>query len=200
MSLKIKTNIAAVLILSLSLFLFFFLVQPCLTQAIKNGESLAAIRQNSAALEVQIKSLQNFRPRYENEIIPMLQANEKLFIDPKSPVAFIALMEEAGSKDNLAINISSAQIFSAKNSAERFWPSLNFQISLNGSLPSVLRFIEKMANLPYLIEIHGLNITKDNSQSQNEIKADSGQENKKTAGLPQKEKVQAVFNLKIYTK
>ncbi len=196
MSLKIKTIVAAALILSLSLFLFFFLVQPCLTQAIKSGEDLVAIRQNSAALEVQIKSLQNFRPRYENEIIPMLQTSEKLFIDPKSPVAFITLMEETASKEDLTINISSAQIFSAENPAERSWPSLNFQISLNGSMPDVLRFIERMANLPYLIEIHGLNISKDSSQYQ----AVTGEKNKKPADLPQKEKVQAVFNLKIYTK
>ena len=63
-------------------------------------------------------------------------------------------------------------------------------------MPDVLRFIERMANLPYLIEIHGLNISKDSSQYQ----AVTGEKNKKPADLPQKEKVQAVFNLKIYTK
>ncbi|MFA7715107.1 MAG: hypothetical protein WCX77_03310, partial [Candidatus Paceibacterota bacterium] len=77
MSLKIKTNIAAALILSLSLFLFFFLVQPCLTQTIKSGEDLTAMRQNSASLEVQIKSLQNFKPRYKDVIEPNLQTSEK---------------------------------------------------------------------------------------------------------------------------
>ena len=119
MSLKIKTIVAAALILSLSLFLFFFLVQPCLTQAIKSGEDLVAIRQNSAALEVQIKSLQNFRPRYENEIIPMLQTSEKLFIDPKSPVAFITLMEETASKEDLTINIFFRSNFFCRKSCRK---------------------------------------------------------------------------------
>ncbi|MFA7715294.1 MAG: hypothetical protein WCX77_04325, partial [Candidatus Paceibacterota bacterium] len=95
-------------------------------------------------------------------------------------------------------NISSAQIFASENAAEGSWPSLNFQISLNGSLPNVLKFIEKMTNLPYLIEIHGLNIAKDSQpQTQDEMKTNT---EKAIGQIYPPQKIQAVFNLKIYTK
>lgn len=200
MSLKMKTNILAIMILALSLFLFFFLIQPCLTQAVKNGEDLTAVQKNSAELDARIKNLQEFKPRYEQEIKPKLQESKNLFIDPQNPVPFISLMEESAGKDGLAIDISSARIFSVEKTDGEMWPSLNFRISLKGPASGILKFMERMNSLPYLIEIHGLNVAKDD-QAEPEIKIPA--ESKKTAGqayLPGKNNVRAVFNLKIYTK
>lgn len=192
MSLKAKINITICLIFLLSLALFFFLIRPCLIQAVKNGENLMEMKKNTAISEIQIKALQDFKPRYEQEIKPMVQESEKLFIDLKNPVAFISLTEDLAIKNGLNIDISSAQIFTAENTGE-VWPSLNFKISLNGPFSEILRFIEKMSNIPYLIEIHNLNIEK-TSQIQN--KNQTAQDAIVSASLQS----QASFNLKVYAK
>lgn len=202
--LKTQTNISIVTVTALAFLLLFFLIQPCLTQAVKSGEKLSEMKEESAVLETKIKNLQNFKPKYEKEIKPILQSKEDLFIDPQNPVFFISLMEESALQNGLVIDISSAQIFTAQNAPEEPWPSLNFKISLNGTMPEILKFLERMANLPYLVEINGLNIAKESQvQNQDKAKEAASEKNEKenaTKILNQEEKARASFNLKVYTK
>lgn len=191
MSLKLKTDIALFLFAAASLSLVFFLIRPSFLSAKESGQNLLDLRQKSASIEVQISSLKNFETRYEKDIGPDMEKSEKLLISPEDQVSFPTKIEDIAEKNGLKINISSVRIFDDADDSGEFWPSLNYQINLAGSFTGISKFIETSSNLPYLIEIHGLEAErikrKENTASE-----------KETAPQGKINDVQADLSLKVY--
>jgi len=189
MNLRARTDITIVSFSLASLLLVFLLIQPSFLRAKESGQNLLDSRQGSAAIEVQINNLESFRPRYDEEVKPNLEKSKKLLISAEDQMSFPVLMENVAAKNSLNINISSVRIFTEKEFPGESWPSLNYQIDLTGSFIGISKFIEEFSNLPDLIEIHGLDIKKDEQK-----------ENLATAKEPLAEgsQAQANFSLKVY--
>lgn len=147
--------IAAILGLT-ALILVVFFIYPLFNQVKDNSRELTVTKEEIASLGFQTKRLENFRENYKN-LQPNLAKADQLFIDPKNPIGFIQFLEKAAYDNNLLIVIS-IPLSSKKELIKGVWPSLNFQVSLTGSFPNFLKFLDKIAYSSYLIENETLNI------------------------------------------
>jgi len=123
----------------------------------KNSDELLLEKKNLSSFSEGIKDLQESKKLYEAHQAD-LEKISKEFVDPKVPVEFIKFLEQNAKNSGLSVDISPI----ATEEKENEWPSLSFQITTNGSFPSLLKFLEKLENSPYLIEILNLNLMRIN--------------------------------------
>ena len=157
-----KIYISLCLFTAAALVFAFFVIHPLLTQIRENSSNFVLQKNSFAELqerEANFKKLKNFYQTYEQD----LKRIDALFINSSDPVEFTAFMEflENDAKDcGLSIEILSLPVKKAESDA---WNFNNYQLSLEGSFSNVLKFLEKLENAPYLIEISNLNTKKDSA-------------------------------------
>lgn len=111
-----------------------------------------------------------------------LEKINALFINKEFPIDLIKFWEKTAEEFSLKINISSPS-FPSEQTEE--WPLINFTINLVGSFNDFLKFLKKIENSPYLIEITNINIRRQTG---------------KTSDLFSEENISAALFLKVYTK
>ena len=151
---KIYITIAAFIVAILLLFLLFIL--PAFNKIKKSSQELFLQKVNLSNLEkeaLELKEPTNLKDRISDNF----QRINKLFIDPEIPVDFINFLEKEASSSQLEIEVS--PIASPKKETDP-WRNISFQITTEGSFPNFLKFLEKIENSPYLIELVNLNIKK----------------------------------------
>jgi len=164
-----------------SLFFISFLTPKFLKEIRANSQELISLKDDLASFQRETENLQQLRKIYQN-YQENLTKIEKIFIDPKLPIEFIDFLEKNAQISQLEYKISPVSARESESSA-----SLFFQTSTSGSFPNFLRFLEKLENSPYLIDILNLNVKK-----LTEGKIRSG-------GLSPQD-VEATFLIKVYTK
>jgi len=107
----------------------------------------------------------------------------KIFIDNQMPLEFINSLEATAKSSGVSIKLSSSM---ALQTVKNDWPSVIFDIDINGSAMDALRFAEKIENSPYLASIQSFDV--------NVGTAFDG--TRKTASNPDK----ARLSLKVYAK
>ena len=152
-----RINLSIIVFLVLTVLILIFGVYPIFKDIEKNSEELVNQKKELVILEAQITNLEKFKIVYKNleEILERIQG---LFVDARVPVDFIRFLENTAEGCSLDISISPTS--SGKFSSD-YWQSLIFQISSRGSFSNFLRFLEKLENSPYLIEVQSLNISRD---------------------------------------
>ena len=132
-------------IFSLILFLNFSLVRD-----IRESSRQFDLQRKALILfQKQLQEFEDFKSHsgfYQSN----LEAIEKLFVDPEAPVDFIQFLEEESQNLSLLIKISPAQIIPKEKDP---WQSIGFRVSLTGSSPNCLKFLEKLQASPWLLEI-----------------------------------------------
>ncbi len=186
MSTKNKIYIALTILGLLSIVLAVFVVSPFLGKIKNNSQELISQKQAFAKLEIKIENLKQFKVLYQN-LKPSLAKIDILFVDKDVPVNFIEFLEESARHSQVSAEIS---LFPLKEIKEDPWDSFRFQIAATGSFPDFLKFLEKLENSYYLVEIQNLNIRR---LAEDEIKL------KQLEGLPAIP-VSAVFLLKVYAR
>jgi len=181
---KIYLSLATFNILSLGLI--FFLIYPLFIEIKKNSKDLISQKQTIQALEAKIENLEKFKILYQ-DLKPDLEKINTLFVDPEVPIEFISFLEKTSADCEVLIKISSAP---AKKTKTDPWPSINFQIFTFSSFPNFLKFLEKLENSPYLIEISNLSI-------QRITEADLKLKKDERLALGD---VKSTFTIKVYTK
>lgn len=150
---KIKISLFCLLILFVSAV---FTARIILKNISGASGQLATEKKNLFTLESKIKSLENFRQEYE-ELKPDLEKADSLLVQAQLPVDFIQFLEEISSE--AGINLKISPLADIKITGDP-WPSSNFQLSLAGSYPKIIRFIDKLENSQYLITLQSLNFSK----------------------------------------
>lgn len=112
---------------------------------------------------------------------------DKLFVDPEAPIDFVEFLEKEAKDSGLGLKISSFY-FQPDDSA--VWEFLGFQVSVAGSFPDALRFLEKLEVSPWLLSFESLDV---NRFSKEETRA-SLFENVSEGD------VCLILNLKVFTK
>lgn len=149
-----KTTISlAVFILTVLVFMIF-IVYPLFNEIKKGSRDILAPKNTLAELETKAKNIQKYQiisKGYEQNLAKI----DALFVNQAEPINFIEFLEKTASQSRLSIEISPL----AQTKEEGIpWPSMNFQLTLTGSFPDLLRFLEKLESSPYLIEILNLNM------------------------------------------
>lgn len=133
---------------------FTFVVMPIFNNIKSNSGVLAQKEADLIALETKISNLEDFRLLYK-DLEGTLNKIDDLFIDSKVPVSFINFLETTASEKSLLIEIFSAANQKIKGDP---WPSVIFQVKLNGYFSDFLKFWKKIESGIYLAEIKSLSI------------------------------------------
>lgn len=146
---KITTYIIEAVIGILILGIIIFILQGIQ----KDSQELISIKKELTLLGQQEKDFESLKKKYE-----IYQQNlEKInnfFIDLTFPVEFVQFLKNSASDARISMKISLATEIKEPE------PALSYNTTLSGSFANLLKFIDKLENGPYLIEINNLNIKK----------------------------------------
>lgn len=156
MTLTKKTNLTIIIFSVLVIFITVFAILPIFRQINNNSKALVSQKENTAVLEADIAELEKFEV-LRKELKDILERIDNLFVNSAAPVEFVDFLESASEKHRLKIDILSA---SDKKVEKDAWPYLDFQITAIGSFPDFSRFLEKLENSPYLIEVNNISVNK----------------------------------------
>lgn len=156
MTTKNKVYLSSVIFVLLGASLIIFLVQPVYKDIGISSEELILEKQTLTSLEAKIKNIEDFRKNYQ-ETKENLEKTKNLFIKLKAPINFIYFLEESARVSQIPLEIFPSQV---KENKEGAWSYIVFKIDSACSFPNFLKFLEKLESSPYLIEIHGLTMTK----------------------------------------
>jgi Tfp pilus assembly protein PilO len=136
-----------------SILLIIFIIFPLLKEIKKNSEAFLLEREKVASLSKEKENLQKIKNLYQTYQSD-LEKIEDIFIDSEVPIELVTFLEKTASTSLVQLKILS---MTKKTEKEDDWPSLLFQLSVTGSFSNFLKFVEKLENGPYLIEILDLN-------------------------------------------
>lgn len=156
MSTKNKIYLYLVIFLGISLIFLFLMIPYFLKKIQEKSEELVSLKKESVSLQKEMENLGQLEGIYQ-DYQPELVKIREMLIDPEVPVEFINFMEENAQISEQEIEIS---LFPQKKTKDEPWPALSVQVSTSGSSSGLLKFLEKLENSPYLIEILNLNIKK----------------------------------------
>ncbi len=98
-------------------------------------------------------AFKNNKPYYEN----IRNELDGCFARADAPISFIEFLEEEAENFKLSIRI---QPMAIKTETIDLWQPVGFQVSLLGSFPASLKFLERVERGPFLSDILQININK----------------------------------------
>jgi hypothetical protein len=138
---------------SISLFFFAFLIPKFLKEIRADSQELISFKNELASSQKETEIFEKLAKVYQN-YQPNFSKIDQIFIDPKLPIEFLDFLEKNASYFQLKYEISPLV------GKETEPPTLLFQISVSGSFSNFLKFLEKLENAPYLIDVLNLNVKK----------------------------------------
>jgi len=160
----------------IDLGLILLLVSLSLRTIIRDVEILSSLKKTQFSLQEQEENFIKLNKDYRAHLSE-IKTLDMIFVDKEAPVDFLSFFE--GISQNLSIKINPSL---PQRSKKDVWGSMIFQVSAQGESKNFLRFLEKLENGPYLMEIFDFNLKK--------AKTPAG-----TADL-----VEATFSIRTYTK
>ena len=151
-----KILIASIIFGLIALLLICFAVFPLLRGIKEDSEEIIALKKDLILFQDKINNFEKARESYAN-MESSIERIEGLFIDPKIPIDLIEFWEKIAQDSEVSIEISPVSLRSNETDP---WNSIGFQLTLTGSFPNFLEFLEKIETSPHLIEIQNLNVKK----------------------------------------
>lgn len=151
-----KTIVFSIIFGIATLALIFVVINPLFKGIKKSSEEFITARKELVLSKEQAEKFEEFKEVYK-ELKPNLEKIDKLFINPEIPIDLIKFWEKQAKDSELSIKISPVFIDMPENDP---WKSMGFRLTLIGSFPDFLKFLEKTETSPYLIEIQNLNAEK----------------------------------------
>lgn len=133
-----------------------FVILPLFNEIKGKSGELAAQKEKFSALEAKIANLKEFEGLY-SELQYLLKEIDKLFVNSAVPVEFIGFLERTAKECRLEIEILSALNTKAEKD---FWSSITFQTAATGSFLDFMKFLEKIENSLYLLEVQRISVNK----------------------------------------
>ena len=149
-----KTQISLAVFAIFSLAFLVLLIYSLLNKIKENSENFIIQKKTLLELEAKIKNLRNVQTLYRS-YQPNLDKMDSLFINAEEPIGFIEFLEQEALSAHLSIEIYPSN---PKKVNGDTWQSMEFQITLFGSFPDLLKFINKLEASLYLFETQNLTI------------------------------------------
>lgn len=128
-----------------------FLILPLFEDIRNYSRGITVVKEKIFLLEKKKKNLSKLNE--ENELFATnLNKLRNFFVNLSDPINFLNFLEQTITNCGLE-----SKIFFLTSEEKN---TLRTQITLLGSFPSFLRFLEKIENAPYLIEVEGINVRK----------------------------------------
>lgn len=167
MILKRKIYISLLSFAGLILLFFLLVIYPLFSSIRKQSQDFISQKNYYAQLQERNNNLRELK-RFSQEHQEELEKIDYLFVDPETPIDFNIFLEKTAQDSNLQIKIFNVQL--QKPEPDK-WNFLNYQLTLIGSFPNILKFLDKIENSPYLVEIFSLNI-KEFEEKIGDVRAD----------------------------
>ena len=135
----------------LNLILIIFVISPFINSIQKNAKDLIAQKSEISLLAESESNIENLKKVYQIRQKDM-EKIEVSFVNPETPINFIRFLETIAVDSQAAVEISLARDQSA------FENSFFLDIALQSSFPNLQKFLEKLENGSYPIEVPILNI------------------------------------------
>ena len=162
MNQKIIIATAALLI---GILLFGALVVLPLLEGIKRDsrdledQYVQVLKASSA--ETEVAEFLKFSQAHKEDF----EAIENIFVDGETPIGFIQFIEEIAATSNLTVKITPG---TAKKQKGTPWPVMDFHLASSGSYLEFLRFLEKLENGPYLLELQNTSVMRERASLREE--------------------------------
>jgi chaperonin cofactor prefoldin len=150
MSTKRKTILFLVPSLIFFFLFIFFLILPNLNQINKISKEISQTKTKLEEIEKRQKEIEKFK-KLSPEIKGDLSKLENSFVNKEIPIDFVEFLEKIAK--GLEIQSQISILSSSKD-------SISFQIKGVGAPENVFKFIEKVENCNYLIQIERMRISK----------------------------------------
>ena len=158
-------NLSLIILGVIALLLIGFVTRPLFLDIKNTSENLVFQKGQLIDLENKSENIKKFQIAYESRQAN-LEKMGKLFVDKEEPIGFIKFLEKEAKTARLFIEITPT---TSKVVAGDFWPSTNFQLTLNGSFPHFLQFLDRLESSPYLIELSNLSLNKPGQNTNGDI-------------------------------
>jgi Tfp pilus assembly protein PilO len=134
-----------------------FLVIVPLFNGIKNyALDLSSTKEERALLTAEIKNLAQFKKQFQEYKINLEKADSFL-VNSEIPIEFTRFLEKLALDSGVTMEIYPVSSQPAKSGQLAV---INYQLSVSGPFLNFSRFLEKLENAPYLIEVQGMNLRK----------------------------------------
>ena len=157
-----KINTTLIIIFILVILIIAFVIVPLFKSIGNNSKEIAIQKQKIVLLEYEGTSLKE-NESFQESSQRFIQEVNKLFIDAEVPLEFVNFLENTSQECQLIIDI--LPNFETKKEKDS-WSYSNFQLVSSGSFSNFLKFLEKMENSPYLIDVQNINISRLGSQGE----------------------------------
>ena len=137
----------------LNLILIIFVISPFINSIQKNTKDLVAQKFEIFLLTESESNIENLKKVYQIRQKDMKEIEDS-FVNPETPINFIRFLETIAADSQAAVEISLARDQSA------FENSFFLDIALQSSFPNLQKFLEKLENGSYPVEVLSLNIKK----------------------------------------
>ena len=151
-----KITFSIIVFFVLVILIGVFIVNPLYKDIKENSKELVSQKRQLSILETKIRNLEGFKILYKN-LEDILEKINDLFVNSEVPVEFIGFLETTA--EDCAVTLDISPVSSGQVGKDP-WPSLTFRVTLQGSFPGFLKFLEKIENSPYLIEIQNLTVNR----------------------------------------
>jgi len=138
------------------IILISFVIYPLFKGIKKNSQDFILARKELVSSKAEAEKFEQFR-----EIYPSLKKDlekvDELFINPEVPIDLIKFWRDTAEDVGVSIDIFPTSLEPTETMP---WDFLGFRLTLIGSFPDCLKFLEKTETGPYLIEIYDLSAKK----------------------------------------
>lgn len=149
---KIYLTLLSFAILCILIMGFGF--SPIFSSIKNSAQDLALKKATLELLESRLSSSKQFQENY-----PILKRElskiEDSFIALEAPIGFMEFLESEAQKTNLEMVVSPLSFLSTGSDP---WSSVGFRVMVGGRFSDCSRFLERLEQSPWLIEIYRLNI------------------------------------------
>lgn len=154
MTAKRKIYVTTICFLVIFVLAVIFGILPSMVEIKKSSENLVFQKRILDLFQQQLMNLEDFQENY-SFYQPTLERIEKSFVVSEAPIDFIEFLEREAQKAGLELEIYPLTLPLAETD---LWKSSGLRIMIGGSFSSCSRFLERLEQSPYLLEIFQLNI------------------------------------------
>lgn len=162
---SLKNNLPLIILGVIALLLVCLVIRPLFLDIKHTSENIVFQKGQLIDLESKSENIKKFQVAYKSRQANLEKIDE-LFINKEEPIDFIKFLEKEAKTARLSIEITPVTF---KASADDFWPSTNLSLTLNGSFPRFLQFLERVESSPYLIDLSNLSLNKPTQKTNGDI-------------------------------
>lgn len=131
-----------------------FLVIPLIKGIRSSSQDFVENRKKVVNLQREKRHYIALKQEYEDSKGKFEKINS-LFVNSEVPVKFIEFLEESSVKANFPIEVSPGPGTQSKSD---LWPTIFFKVAGSGSFTDFAKFLERVENSPFLVEVQDLNV------------------------------------------